>query len=100
MQLFYDINKTSTRLASSNIVKAFHVFFVALLQHHVFGVFVTKQGDGINGCLFQVPEGNNIAKGLRRIINAVSARKRLHQAVIAQILINKQGVKRRRIKAR
>ncbi|KSX95266.1 hypothetical protein APT95_04140 [Providencia stuartii] len=50
-QLFYDIDKTSTRLTCNNIVKAFHIFLIALLQYNVFGVFVSKQGDGINGCL-------------------------------------------------
>lgn len=59
---------TSTKprlgLASAHIGKALHVFFVALFQHHVFGVFIAEHGDSVNSRLLQITKSNDVAKSL------------------------------------
>ena len=62
-------------------------------------VFITKQGDGVDGRLLQISEGDDIAKGLGGIINTVGARLGLNQTVVAQVFVHKQGVQRGCIKA-
>ena len=86
-------------MTGNYVGKAFHVFFIALLQYHIFSVFIAKQGDRVNGCLFQVTESDNISKGFSGIKNTIGAGIGLHQTVVAQIFIHKKSVQRRRIEA-
>ena len=72
-KLLDHLHKATPRLTSGHIGEAFHVLLVALLQHHVFGVLVTEQGDGINGRLFQIAEGDDVAEGFGGVKNAVGA---------------------------
>lgn len=97
-QFCHHIHKATLRFTCYDILKTFHVLFVALFQYHVFGVLITKQSDGVNGDLFEITEGHDIAKGFGGIIDTVSARKCLHQSVIAQVFINKQGVQGRGVR--
>ena len=99
LQLRNNRHKTSFSFAGCRIAKALHVLFVAFFQYHILGVFVAKKCNGINGGTLQVPESHDIAEGFGCIIDTVGAGKCLHQAVITQVLVNEQSVKRRGIKA-
>ncbi len=44
-------------------------------------------------------EGDDIAKGLGGVINSVGARIGLHQTVVTQVFIDKQGIQRGGVKA-
>jgi len=98
-QLPHHVHKATPRFTGKHIGKAFHIFLITLLQHHVPGVLVTEQGDGVDGRLLQIAESDDIAEGLGGVKNAVGARVGLHQTVVAQVLIDEQGVQGRRIEA-
>ena len=98
LQCRNNIHKAAPGLTCYDIGKALHVLFVTFLKHHVFGIFIPKQRDGVNGCAFQISERHNIAEGLCSIKDTVSARECLHQTVITQVFIDEQSVQRRRVK--
>ncbi len=100
LQLFNHLDKAAPRGTGGHVGKTVHVFAVAFFQHHVFGVFVAKQRDGIHRSLLQIAKGDDVAEGFGGIKNAVGARIRLHQPVVAQVFIDKQRVQPGRIKTR
>ena len=48
LQLADHRHEAALRFTGNHIGKPFQVFLVALLQYHVLGVFITKQGNGID----------------------------------------------------
>jgi len=98
-QFLDHVQKATPSFAGRRIGKAFHVFLVALFQHHVLGVLVTEQGNGVDGGLLQVPKGNDIAEGLGGVKNTVGAGVGLNQPVEAQVFVHEQGVQGGGVKA-
>ena len=100
LQLLHNLLETSAHFARRRIGEALQLFLVTLFEHHVFRVLVAEERNRIHRVLLQIAERHNVAEGLRRIVNAVGARKRLHQPVVAQVLVHKQRVEPRRVEAR
>ncbi|VGG13089.1 Uncharacterised protein [Klebsiella quasipneumoniae] len=51
LQLTDNIDKTTTCFTRDCISEAFHVFGIAFLHYHAFGIALPEQGNGINGRL-------------------------------------------------
>ena len=62
-------------------------------------IFVSKQGNCIICGLLEVPETNNITKGLDRVQYPVCPGKCLYQSMLFQVLIHKESVQGGGIKA-
>ena len=99
-QFGHDFRKAAALFASHRIGEALQLFRVTLFEHHIFRVLVAEERNRIHRVLLQIAERHNVTEGLRRVVNAVGARKRLHQPVVAQVLVHKQRVEPRRVEAR
>ena len=100
LQLLHDLFETSARFTRQRVGEPRQLLRVTPFQHHIFRVLVAEERNRVHRVAFQVAESHNVAERLRRVVDAVGARESLHQAVVAQVLVHKQRVQFRRVKAR